>query len=466
MGNVLQAPLRNDAILKTDLGKISTEPDTNSLFQALLLQNTEKTEQTSVPETMIEEALNKAVEIGEVKEAEQAEETDAADDMDSLNFESWVQTLQQLLRVSDNETVQSLLQGVSVTGNTDVIAEEVQAIVHQLLDDDAITLHDSIKEELLTLLSRETMQISDLNEVVAYFSQSDEATLSPFRDMLRKAEDLLQNIQSSGDVEKHSKALLQLLKQWSHLSQQQGHSSNTMMQTLISNEDVSNEKIIWGELVKTYQKRTKLAENKQYHSDARVSRQDVSKWLQQLISGKQSTVNKGITHQMTGFQSMHMSEIEQYVIHVDEGRQADVQSKQLIDQFQKIIHSSRFSSNINGTSQLSLSLKPDNLGDMVVKLTQIDGEMTAKILVSSQAAKEMLEGNLQQLKHIFSPHQVVIERTDVNLTSQETMNEEGEETQSEHEEQGHSEDSPDEQKDSRDDDFETYMDELLGNEKV
>lgn len=41
---------------------------------------------------------------------------------------------------------------------------------------------------------------------------------------------------------------------------------------------------------------------------------------------------------------------------------------------------------------------------------KIDGEMTVKITVMSQAAKELLEKNIHQLRHLFSPNQVVVER--------------------------------------------------------
>ena len=36
--------------------------------------------------------------------------------------------------------------------------------------------------------------------------------------------------------------------------------------------------------------------------------------------------------------------------------------------------------------------------------------MTVKITVMSQVAKEMVDKNLHQLRHLFSPHQVVVER--------------------------------------------------------
>lgn len=107
----------------------------------------------------------------------------------------------------------------------------------------------------------------------------------------------------------------------------------------------------------------------------------------------------------------HLSQQEQLVIHMSRPQQSTStnSSQPLIEQLQKIIQSTRFNQ-IGGQKQLSIQLKPANLGDMVVKFTQMDGQMAVKISVTTQAAKEMLESNIQQLRHMFSPNQVVIER--------------------------------------------------------
>src|SRR5699024_4075522 len=46
---------------------------------------------------------------------------------------------------------------------------------------------------------------------------------------------------------------------------------------------------------------------------------------------------------------------------------------------------------------------------------EMNGEMTVKITVSSQATKKMLEANIHQLKNMFSPHQVVIEKQEIDF---------------------------------------------------
>ncbi|WP_337020412.1 flagellar hook-length control protein FliK, partial [Oceanobacillus massiliensis] len=111
------------------------------------------------------------------------------------------------------------------------------------------------------------------------------------------------------------------------------------------------------------------------------------------------------------------SKLEQYAIYINQSQTNPNQSpdRQLIEQFQKIMNTSKFSAMPNGTNLLSIALRPNNLGEMMVRFTQINGEMTVRILVSSSAAKEMLESNVHQLKNMFSPHQVVVEKQDLTI---------------------------------------------------
>ncbi|MCP8616519.1 flagellar hook-length control protein FliK [Salirhabdus salicampi] len=79
----------------------------------------------------------------------------------------------------------------------------------------------------------------------------------------------------------------------------------------------------------------------------------------------------------------------------------------ILEQIQKALESSQFNRSQN---QLTIKLKPNHLGDVTLKFTQINNETVVKILVASSSAKELLEGSLTQLKNMFSPHQVVVEK--------------------------------------------------------
>ncbi len=94
-----------------------------------------------------------------------------------------------------------------------------------------------------------------------------------------------------------------------------------------------------------------------------------------------------------------------------------VVNKQFVQQFTEIMQSSKFTTTSTGTQQLIIRLNPDNLGSITVKLVHENGEMTAKIIASSTSAKELIESNLQQIRHVIPTQNIVVEKFDV-LTQQ------------------------------------------------
>src|SRR5699024_12226127 len=111
-------------------------------------------------------------------------------------------------------------------------------------------------------------------------------------------------------------------------------------------------------------------------------------------------LEKTIQKSMTFTSSMPLSKIEQYVIHLNQTQNAQPADQQLIEQFQKVMKTSKFLTMQNGTSQLNMTLRPENLGDMMVKLTQMNGEMTVKIVVTSAAAKEDRKSTRLNSSHV------------------------------------------------------------------
>ncbi|UOR13902.1 flagellar hook-length control protein FliK [Halobacillus amylolyticus] len=150
-----------------------------------------------------------------------------------------------------------------------------------------------------------------------------------------------------------------------------------------------------------------------YQQHSTVTSKDVAKWVGQFLN-KQRTAEPSLGQ---GFTQM-ISKVEQYVIHVNQSQSNAGMHQQLIDQLEQLIKSNRLFTNKAGNMEMNIRLRPQHLGDMTVKLVQMNGDMAVKILVSTQAAKEMLEGNMQQLRHMFSPQQVVIEKYEQTATGQ------------------------------------------------
>lgn len=452
VANAMQAPLFPQTVPGNGQAKKTGDKvKGGSLFQSLLLNE-------SLPdETPLEQ--------------EAGDETESTGDADALN--SLADFVHRLFEMSDtgdeNESLDSLIHDVPFDEILDWDGDESEAVMHYLLEG-STELDASLEEELMSSFnSGERPNENALNAMLQSFMQSDEGkAMESFQQMLEKAEGILKTMQTSGDTEKQSHQLLKLMEQWSALSEKNGSSTASVMKAVLANNEHSAEHSTWKELLANYQKRTTFERNKLFESNTKVTNKDVSKWLKQLIpKDAKHTEGKALMHHGGNSHTAPMSQIEQYMIHLEqEGTEPESPSRQLLDQFQKIMQSSKFSAGPNGTNQLSISLKPEHLGDMTVKLTQLDGELTAKIMVTSQAAKEMLEANLHQLKNMFSPHQVVIERTEVTDSFQEVFNEEGDDSSTEEEKHGKNSDesSPDEQQEptsEQENEFEAYMDELL-----
>ncbi|WP_165445036.1 flagellar hook-length control protein FliK [Gracilibacillus phocaeensis] len=238
-----------------------------------------------------------------------------------------------------------------------------------------------------------------------------------------------------------SRQMLQLLKQWSQLqpANQQG------MQLFIGSKLTEQEKQIWERLITNYQNRQDSSLQRSYAKE--ITAQDISKWVKKALEHTNWVDQQPrIMESQVGQSS---SKVQQYVIHLQQTQSEErTVQQQLIQQFQRVMQKSNFMQLANGDGQLTVQLKPEHLGEITVRLVQMNGEMTVKMLVHSQAAKELLETNIQQLRHLFSPQQVVVEKQETFLTpssdeltqEQESYEEEQGEQGSDHEEQSASSD--------------------------
>src|SRR5699024_9336990 len=169
-------------------------------------------------------------------------------------------------------------------------------------------------------------------------------------------------------------------------------------------------------------------------------------------------------------QSAPMTKTEQYIMHMQHLGKIEQISQELKGQLTMIIRDSSFlKPDLLENVQLSIMLKPAHLGNMHIKFAQIDGEMMVHMLVSSQAAKDMLESNLHQLKSVFSPHQIVIEREEQVLEDEYLSEEESpdEQANEEHFQDGTQDESNQSaNKETQEIDFETLFQAVRKEETV
>ncbi|QGS68654.1 hypothetical protein CV093_09665 [Oceanobacillus sp. 143] len=258
-----------------------------------------------------------------------------------------------------------------------------------------------------------------------------------------------------------------MLQQWSALEKQDIKSSNHSATQSILKSEESREQLIWKGLVEVFQKRQDVAAKQMYNMNSNVTTQDVVKWLGKSLEN-QSQPERVLTQTVEFMPAASLQKLEQYAIHINRSQTSDMQStaQQVMEQFETIVKSSKFLTMPNGTSQFSITLNPNNLGEMRLRLTQIDGEMTLKIIVTSQATKEILESSMNQLKHMFTPNQVVIEKQESIMQQNSEQMKESKDQQMNQKEENES--SYQEQHEQRypDEESETQFRELLLNEKV
>ncbi|QHS22250.1 flagellar hook-length control protein FliK [Virgibacillus sp. MSP4-1] len=263
----------------------------------------------------------------------------------------------------------------------------------------------------LALFDSSSFSIAKLLENMNENMEIKQQLLTLAGDFVKMTEQLIsadksQRLSMSRELQTAFVKLSNFLSQAGHTLKQNGQSTQANV--------LFQQKMADGNLTGKHGNGNLTAQVNQSQSNASLTRrmnpaQNSSQTMQAKSAHEWSAIKTGTA---VSVDSMPMSKVEQFTIYLQRngGNQAATNnSHDFMEQFQKIIKSSRFIQN-EGSAQMTLKLKPAHLGDMIVKFTQINGEMAVRIAVSSQAAKEMLESNINQLRHMFQPHQVVIDK--------------------------------------------------------
>jgi flagellar hook-length control protein FliK len=322
---------------------------------------------------------------------------------------------------------------------------EVMQVYQQTLPNDALDktmITEEMKELVLSVQNQSLIQI--FQEVQTVLKQLN-----------REPE----------NMEKAAPKLLQLLQQWVKTANNSAEQKGMEKALTAFRQAETKEHIIWKDLVESFKKRHPLASNQQYSTSAAVSSEDIARWLSKAIEQKQ-VQDRLAVQQVYTTSALPLSRMEQYVVYVNQSQNVQAQGQQLTEQFQTIIKSSNFLTAPNKGQQLILSLRPANLGEMMVRFTQVNGEMTVKILVTTQAAKEMLETNMHQLRSMFSPQQVIVEKQDALMQQGQETEKSMKDDQLDEQKEKQSNDSSEEEKKQQEGDFAAQFEALLMNEEV
>lgn len=157
-----------------------------------------------------------------------------------------------------------------------------------------------------------------------------------------------------------------------------------------------------------------------------------------------------------------MARAQQFVIHIGEQPTKEAEQRQFIRQFQDIIGKGLLRQLNNGTTQFTIKLHPQHLGRLDIQFLQTNGLITAKITASTNAAREMIEAQLQQLRNTFVQQQINVERIEVTQQQAYQLNKDGEGKQ--RQDDGRKSKQKEEQQ--NEESFASLLDEITFNEKV
>lgn len=107
-----------------------------------------------------------------------------------------------------------------------------------------------------------------------------------------------------------------------------------------------------------------------------------------------------------------ISKLEQFVLTIEKSSQP-VKQEQFIKAFESVLNKANFT-NGNGMQKLFIKLNPEHLGALRIEIIQKDSVLIAKIMATTAKAKDLLESQIQGLKHAFNGQNLQIEKIEVS----------------------------------------------------
>jgi flagellar hook-length control protein FliK len=141
-----------------------------------------------------------------------------------------------------------------------------------------------------------------------------------------------------------------------------------------------------------------------------------------VVSSENMTIKDDVSNMIftdSGITSPSFQQAGTPIISLNETASKSTVNQQFVQQLLEVMKDSKFTRLANGQSQLIFRLHPEHLGTLTIKLVQENGELMAKIIASSTSAKELIEANIQQIRHAIPAQNITIEKFDV-FTQQQT----------------------------------------------
>ncbi|KGR80353.1 hypothetical protein CD29_00220 [Ureibacillus manganicus DSM 26584] len=254
---------------------------------------------------------------------------------------------------------------------------QLQNLLEQLINSEQINVEQGNIWELIQLVNEHGPTIVD--QIIT--ALQGEHKVSP-----KGAEQLLQLLKLAGAIGKKA-----------DLGQDQQIQLANLKDVL---KEISTDLKAQQTLLITTSKDTSLAKVANQGFQQVVKQIETTTETQQTISGQQTIVTTPKTITIT--------------LPVEKSAQGEA----LVKEVQQLIGRGQFS-NVQGTMKLLLKLYPENLGSIRIEVMQKDGVLTLRLLASTVQAKELLDGQLQQLKTSFAQANIQMDRIDIAQSLQD-----------------------------------------------
>lgn len=308
-----------------------------------------------------------------------------------------------------------------------------QMLNNQGFNGENSSLFDQLSLSDLTAANLE--EALNVNEL-AVDEELVEQLLTELSIVLQQIQQLLNQGGKEVELAQTAKHIQKLLQLWTKMPKQMQQS---LTQNELNLEAEGEESEILRNLISLFEKRNSFAKQNVYQMNASITEEDVQKWLQQALEKYSEPHTERSTTTVTNQQPIQMSHIQQYTLHVTDSERIDAISRNLVSDLNEIMNRSQFLKR-PGIEQLTLTLRPQSLGDVTIRLAQVNGEITVRFLVTTHAARELFESNLNQLKPMFAPNNVVIER-DAGISDEEFYQEDQEQLEEEKDQTDHEHES-------------------------
>jgi flagellar hook-length control protein FliK len=356
------------------------------------------------------------------------------------------------------------------TANVKLTATDIKELVSLLSKDDLLEVEDGLQlldqlisnsnEDLFTMIenylgiSHIQFQnlLSNLMDKLQVEGEEGQSDLAKLLQVIEKMGDLTAS-QLGSVLDKDSLKLIRATKLYELMAKNQDSLNGESNKLDFKSLSAKLTSILEGNMFKSEQTASRLAFLKQTFSSIMTSSSSREE-LTSTPSSKSDMISGSV-------QFMQMSRPEQLTLTLSNGSK-QVQTEQLIKQFENILARSQFS-NVNGVQRLFLQLSPGNLGSLRIEIIQQDSVMVAKIVTSTQAAKEAIEGQLNHLKQAFNSQNIQVERVEISqhTSGQERfLNRDGEQQQARQEQAEQKEEQ------TSDQDFTSSFEEALLNTEV